>query len=289
MDPILARAAIFYGLGPDVVAELTCRLETVEVGAGAVFFTEGEPGAWSYIIVSGKVKTGCRAADGRENLFAILGPSDMFGELSTFDPGPRTFTATAVTPVRAMLLQRDVLMGWIGEHREVAERMMRILARRLRRTDHDLSDLVFTDVGGRVAKQLLRLAQQFGVQDGDFTRVVHDLTQEELAQLVGAKRETVNKALGEFSARGWITLDGRKSLVISDSQRLASRARDAVLVADSSAADVVRRAAVVIADRFGIDEPQALALLTRMSRDGNEPLGDIAAKVVDREPTASSG
>jgi CRP/FNR family cyclic AMP-dependent transcriptional regulator len=194
-----------------VVAELTCRLETVEVGAGKVFFTEGEPGAWSYIIVSGKVKTGCRTADGRENLFAILGPSDMFGELSTFDPGPRTFTATAVTPVRALLLQHDVLMGWIGERREVAERMMRILARRLRRIDHDLSDLVFTDVGGRVAKQLLRLAQQFGVQDGDFTRVVHDLTQEELAQLVGAKRETVNKALGEFSARGWITLDGRKS------------------------------------------------------------------------------
>jgi AmiR/NasT family two-component response regulator len=99
----------------------------------------------------------------------------------------------------------------------------------------------------------------------------------------------VNKALGEFSARGWITLDGRKSLVISDSQRLASRARDAVLVADSSAADVVRRAAVVLGDRFGIDEPQALALLNRMSRDGNEPLADIAAKVVDREPTASSG
>src|SRR4051794_16115026 len=102
MDPILARAAIFHGLAPDVVAELTCRLETVEAGAGEVFFTEGEPGAWSYIIMSGKVKTGCRAADGRENLFAILGPSDMFGELSTFDPGPRTFTATAVTPVRAM-------------------------------------------------------------------------------------------------------------------------------------------------------------------------------------------
>ena len=283
MERVLARAAIFLGLEPEVVAELTCRLQIVDVGAGKVFFTEGEQGAWSYIIVSGKVKTGCRAPDGRENLFAILGPSEMFGELSTFDPGPRTFTATAITPVRAVLLQRDVFMEWIGEHREVAERLMRILARRLRRTDHDLSDLVFTDVAGRVAKHLLRLTQQFGVQDGDVIRVSHGLTQEELAQLVGATRETVNKALGDFSARGWITLDGRKSVVIVDSQRLAARARAAGLGTVDAA--TVGVASDALADRFDIDGGQALSLLDKLSHDSTRPLGDIVAEVVKAGPT----
>jgi DNA-binding transcriptional regulator YhcF (GntR family) len=162
--------------------------------------------------------------------------------------------------------------------------MMRILARRLRRTDHDLSDLVFADVGGRVAKQLLRLAQQFGVQDGEVMRVAHDLTQEELAQLVGSTRETVNKALGDFSARGWIKLDGRKSVVIADSQRLARRARDAVVVAESAGVDVVRVASGVIAERFAIEESQAMTVLRRLSHDSNKPLGEVAAEVVDGGP-----
>jgi CRP/FNR family cyclic AMP-dependent transcriptional regulator len=81
---------------------------------------------------------------------------------------------------------------------------VRVLARRLRRTDNNLADMIFTDVPGRVAKQLLLLAQRFGTQEGDAMRVTHDLTQEEIAQLVGASRETVDKALADFAHRGWI-------------------------------------------------------------------------------------
>ena len=100
----------------------------------------------------------------------------------------------------------------------------RVLARRLRRTNNNLADLIFTDVPGRVAKQLLQLAQRFGTQEGGAMRVTHDLTQEEIAQLVGASRETVNKALADFAHRGWIRLEG-KSVLICDSERLARRAR----------------------------------------------------------------
>jgi CRP-like cAMP-binding protein len=84
-----------------------------------------------------------------------------------------------------------------------------------------MADLVFTDVPGRVAKTLLNLAERFGDETG---RVEHDLTQEELAQLVGASRETVNKALSEFAGRGWLRLDGR-AVVILDRERLSRRAR----------------------------------------------------------------
>ena len=103
-------------------------------------------------------------------------------------------------------------------------RLLRVLARRLRRTNNNLADLIFTDVPGRVAKQLLQLAQRFGTQEGGALRVTHDLTQEEIAQLVGASRETVNKALADFAQRGWLRLEG-KSVLIADSERLARRAR----------------------------------------------------------------
>lgn len=153
-----------------------------------------------------------------------MGPSDMFGELSIFDPGPRTSTATTVTEVRAVSMDRDALKAWIQQRPEIAEQLLRVLARRLRRTNNTLADLIFTDVPGRVAKALLQLAQRFGTQEGGALRVTHDLTQEEIAQLVGASRETVNKALADFAHRGWLRLEG-KSVLISDSERLARRAR----------------------------------------------------------------
>ena len=87
-----------------------------------------------------------------------------------------------------------------------------------------MADLVFTDVPGRVAKNLLDLADRFGSKEADGLHVHHDLTQEELAQLVGASRETVNKALADFASRGWLRLEPR-SVVIMDIERLSRRAR----------------------------------------------------------------
>ena len=90
--------------------------------------------------------------------------------------------------------------------------------------DLDLADLVFTDVRGRVARNLVVLTQRFGTREYGALRVNHDLTQDEIAQLVGSSRETVNKVLAEFANRGWICLQG-KSLLISDYESLARRAR----------------------------------------------------------------
>jgi CRP-like cAMP-binding protein len=224
MDQPVTRAAIFRPLGPNVVAAVSQRLLLADYRPGQLIFAEGEPGDRLYIIASGKVKVACRAPGGREMVQAVLGPSDMCGELAVFDSGPRSSTATAVTEVRAMFAERAALRACITDHPEIAEQLLRVLARRLRRTNNNLADLIFTDVPGRVAKQLLQLAQRFGTQEGGAMRVTHDLTQEEIAQLVGASRETVNKALADFAHRGWIRLEG-KSVLISDSERLARRAR----------------------------------------------------------------
>jgi CRP-like cAMP-binding protein len=113
---------------------------------------------------------------------------------------------------------------WIDTNPLVGVRLLGVIARRLRRTNDSVADLIFTDVPGRVAKALLQMADRFGSRDNDGLRVKHDLTQEELAQLVGASRETVNKALADFVHRGWIQLQG-KSVVILDEDRLRRRAR----------------------------------------------------------------
>ena len=114
--------------------------------------------------------------------------------------------------------------AWISDRPEIAERLLRVLARRLQRTNSNLTDLIFIDVSGRVATRPLGLAQRFGTREGGAMRLTHDLTQEELAQLVGATRETVNKALADFAHRGWIQPAG-KSLLICDPERLTMRAR----------------------------------------------------------------
>ena len=148
----------------------------------------------------------------------------MFGELSLFDPGPRSATATAVTDCGLASLGHTELQRWLVDRPDVARGLLFQLANRLRRTNEVVADLVFSDVPGRVAKALLDLSTRFGRQADDGIHVHHDLTQEELAQLVGASRETVNKALADFANRGWLRLEPR-SVVLVDAERLRRRAR----------------------------------------------------------------
>lgn len=191
---------------------------------GDILFREGDRGDRLYVIGEGKIKLGLTSNDGRENLLAILGPGEMFGELSLFDPGARTATATAVAETQLIALGHEDLDSFLSGRPAVATTMLAALARRLRRTNETLSDLVFTDVPGRVAKALLDLSNRFGRPSEDGLLVAHDLTQEELAQLVGASRETVNKALADFATRGWIKLEAR-AVVLIDLERIQRRAR----------------------------------------------------------------
>lgn len=224
VQDILSRAGIFQGVDSEAVNNLIEQMETVRFPRGTTIFDEGEPGDRLYIITAGKIKLARHAPDGRENLLTVMGPSDMFGELSIFDPGPRTSSAVCVTEVQAATMNSDMLQKWVEDHPSIAQQLLRVLARRLRRTNANLADLIFTDVPGRVAKTLLQLANRFGVQEDGALRVNHDLTQEEIAQLVGASRETVNKALATFAHRGWIRLEGKSALIV-DTEHLAKRAR----------------------------------------------------------------
>ncbi len=221
---VLRRAPLFATLDDEAFRLLTDELAEVDLSRGASVFREGDQGDQLYFIVSGKVKLGRTSSDGRESLVAILGPGELFGEMALFDPAPRSTTATAVSETRLAGLKNESLKALLRNRPEVSMQLLQALARRLRRTNDNLSDLVFSDVPGRVAKAILDLADRFGRPATDGILVAHELTQEELAQLVGASRETVNKALAEFVQRGWLRLEAR-AVVILDVNRLRQRSR----------------------------------------------------------------
>ena len=223
-DSIIARIPLFERMSPEEREELRGIMSQTTLRRGEVLFNEGDSGDRLYILLTGKVKLGHTSVDGRENLLAVLGPGEVVGELTLFDPGPRSTTATAVATTELLALEHNQLMGFIDSHPTLAKDMLRALAVRLRRTNIALADLVFSDVPGRVAKALLDLAERFGAPTEDGIHVPHDLTQEELAQLVGASRETINKSLAEFVSRGWIRLEGR-AVTLIDVERLKRRAR----------------------------------------------------------------
>lgn len=224
MDDAFMQAPLFAALDAEGAAALRATLRETVVAKGDVLFHEAEPGDRMYVILEGKVKLGQTSNDGRESLMAVLGPGEMFGELSLFDPGMRTSTATALTDAVVLGMGNEQLRPWLAGRPEVAAALLQALARRLRRTNEAMADLVFSDVPGRVAKALMDLGEKFGTVTPDGLMVTHDMTQEELAQLVGASRETVNKALADFTQRGWIRLESRQVLIL-DVERLGRRAR----------------------------------------------------------------
>jgi CRP/FNR family transcriptional regulator, cyclic AMP receptor protein len=208
-NEVVRQAPLFSALDDEAATALRSSMTEIKLRRGEVLFHEGDSGDRAYIVLDGKVKLGRTSSDGRENLLAILGPGQMFGELSLFDPGPRS---------------HEDLLRWLDGRPQVARGLLAQIAGRLRKANDVNADLVFSDVPGRVAKALLDLADRFGRTADDGVHVHHDLTQEELAQLVGASRETVNKALADFASRGWLRLEPR-SVVIMEVERLQRRAR----------------------------------------------------------------
>lgn len=223
-DLIIRQAPLFSALDDEAASSLRESMASEKLSKGKVLFREGQEGDRLYVVVQGKIKLGTTSGDGRENLLGIFGPGQMFGELSLFDPKPRTATATAVTDSRLVSLAYDAVIGLVTSHPQTSLEVLRRLAQRLRESNEIVSDLVFDDVPGRVAKQIMNLGERFGTLKDDGLHVNHDLTQEELAHLVGASRETVNKSLADFAARGWVKLQPR-GVLVTDVERLTKRAR----------------------------------------------------------------
>lgn len=223
-EQLLRSSPLFGGMDGASARSLIAMMTRMELTKGDVLFNEGDDGHALYVIVKGKVKMARTARDGRENLLGLLGVGDMLGELSVFDPGPRLSRAHAVEESVVYELPKEVLDTWLDDHLEMSRHLMRALAQRIRRISNTMADLVFSDVPGRVAKAILDLGHRFGRMERGHVTVRHGLTQEELAQLVGASRETVNKALADFASRGWIDVH-IGSVEVYEPERLRARSR----------------------------------------------------------------
>jgi CRP/FNR family transcriptional regulator, cyclic AMP receptor protein len=221
---MLSATPLLKELSEEDTSALLPHVHVVTLRRGDRLYDEGDIDDQLYVVIEGKVKLTRTSSDGREVLVRVQGPGDMFGELAMFDPTYRTSNASAVTDARLAAIAHDDLRAVLIDRPAIALLLLRELAQRLRVITDANTNLIFTDVPGRVAKALLELADKFGTEQEDGTLVSHDLTQEELAQLVGASRETVNKALADFATRRWIQLSAKSVLVI-DPDRLRRRAR----------------------------------------------------------------
>jgi CRP/FNR family transcriptional regulator, cyclic AMP receptor protein len=211
----LKNVPFFASLAPDEVNELAERLVPRRFSANQVIFHLGDPGGLLYIISHGKVKISHSTADGQEALLAIFGQGDFFGELALLDETPRSATAEALEATETLTLHRTEFMRFMEEHPIFMRHVLHVLARRIRHMNNQISDIFFLDLPGRLARTLLMLAEQHGVVGKEGTSIELSLTQTDLAEMTGATRVSINKALGRFRRSGWVNIKGRKFTILN--------------------------------------------------------------------------
>jgi CRP/FNR family cyclic AMP-dependent transcriptional regulator len=212
--PTLAQVALFANLDEESLVELAAVVRRRGFRAGEVIFHRDDPGQVLYVIREGKVKITINSPEGHEVVLAVFGPGDYFGELALLDGQPRSASAVALEDVEAYALQRSDFIRAVMSHPRIAVQVMNVLSRRLRQTDAMIEDLLFLDVHGRVAKKLLDLAELHGVRTPEGILIDMRLTQSDLAALVGASRESVNKVMGYFVAKRFISAEKRKITIL---------------------------------------------------------------------------
>ncbi|MBI3909613.1 MAG: Crp/Fnr family transcriptional regulator [Armatimonadetes bacterium] len=223
----LAEVPLFAGLGEADLALVAQQARLRRYREQDTVFHRDDPGVALYVILSGKVKIHSEAPDGADLIIAVLSAGEFFGELAVIDGDERSASATTLEPTELLMLTREDLHTIIRRHPQIGLNLLVTLAGRLRRTTEALRAFSTLDVNGRVAKQLLALGQQHGVETLEGRQIALRLTQSDLAALVGASRETVNKVLGYFRRRGWIAVDEQHRIILLQPLELAKRCEQA--------------------------------------------------------------
>jgi len=221
----LSSIAFFGGLDPAALERLAAGMRSRRFRRGEVIFHLGDPGDALFVIVSGEIKISLPSETGDEAIIATLRPGDVFGELALLDGAPRSATATALTPTETVVLPRDRFRELIATEAGVRDALLASIAGELRRLTTHVEELHFLDITGRLAARLVRLAQEGGTPTGDGgIRLRSNLTQADLAAMVGCTRQSVNKLLGQFTDDGFVRMD-RQGIVVVDVNGLLAAAR----------------------------------------------------------------
>lgn len=213
----LRSVELFQDLDEVGLTELAAASEQRPLQRGDVLFTENDEPNELFVVVSGRLAMVNRSIDGRESVVALMEHGDLFGEMPLFDGQTRSTDGRALEPSEVIVIPYEPVRELYNSRPTLLWRAVELLANRLRVADGVLADSVFLDVTGRTAKRLLEIA-------GDAEEFSLPVTQEELAGMVGASRERVNKAIASFVKLGWIEQrDRRYHILKRDQLELRSR------------------------------------------------------------------
>ena len=215
----LATVPLFNGLDRSELEKFAEVTREKSYPKGSVILFEDDPGDSLFVVREGRVKVVLIGEDGREVILGVLGVGEYFGELSLIDDRPRSAHVIAMEDSNLLVLRREDFRNRVESSPRVAWSLLTELSRRLRRADDKIGGLVLLDVPGRIARLLLDLAEESGTNAIEKT-----LTHQTIAQMIGASRETVSRAMKDFQDAGWITVE-RRRIALADRAALEQRAQ----------------------------------------------------------------
>lgn len=213
---LLRGTRLFEGLDERALGELGEGSKLRHYRRGDTIFREGDAGNCIFAVVDGLVKVFVTSPKGEDLVLATVGRAEVFGELSLIDGSDRSASAEAVDATSLLIVERMSFLDLLQRRPELVGRLLRAVGAQLRRLTDQAGDLVFLDLTGRLAKLLLHLAEQGAGAEG----VDVPFNQSDLADMVGASRQTVNQGLRDLQASGFIALSGRRlSILRADALR----------------------------------------------------------------------
>jgi CRP/FNR family transcriptional regulator, cyclic AMP receptor protein len=214
MAAALRKVPLFASLAPPAIEEIVRAARRHHYERDEVVFYQGDPGDTFYVILNGQVKVSVSSSEGQEAILVMLDAGDSFGEFALLDEQPRSATIQASRPTEVLALRKDDFHRLIRHSPEIAIELLKVMTKRLRDTDQLVQDAAFLDVAERLAKKLLALVDQHGRRSARGIELDIQLTQQDLAAMIGATRESVNKQLGAFRDRGILAVDRQRITIL---------------------------------------------------------------------------
>ena len=202
---------MFSELDDEMLEPIVDQSKTLDLQRGDVLFQSGDDSSDLYIVTRGRIAIGNRSFDGRESLVALMESGDLFGEMPLFSNDGRSAEARALEESSVVSIPYKPVKDLYDENPSLLWRVVEMLVSRLKSTDIALADTMFLDVTGRTAKRLLEMA-------GESDEFQLPITQEELAGMIGASRERVNKSISSFIKLGWLSQSGEKYIILDRKQ-----------------------------------------------------------------------